>query len=69
MLDRDRLLILDIFVGPHQTFWNAPPPTYLALRTMERGVPCNYRVREEETKRQIFGLMCRGVRLWSFSGS
>ena len=34
-----------------------------------RGDPCNYRVREEETKRQRFGLMYRGGRLWSFAGS
>ena len=33
------------------------------------GDPCNYRVREEETKRQRFGLMYRGGRLWSFAGS
>ena len=32
-------------------------------------VLCNYQMREEETERQIFGLMCRGGRLWSFAGS
>ena len=31
-----------------------------------RGVPCDYLVREEGTKRLIFGLMCRGGRLWSY---
>ena len=34
-----------------------------------RGDPCNYRVREEETKRPIFGLTCGGGRLCSFAGS
>ena len=33
------------------------------------GVPSNYWVCEEEMKRQIFGLMCRGGRLWLFAGS
>ena len=60
------LLIPDTFVGSRRTIWN--PPTYLALKTMEPGVPCNYRVQEEETK-CLFGLMCRGGRLWSFFGS
>ena len=36
---------------------------------MERGVPCNYHVWEEEMKRQISCLMYRGGRLWLFSGS
>ena len=36
---------------------------------MELGAPCNYRVWEEEMKRQISCLMYRGGRLWLFSGS
>ena len=31
-----------------------------------RSVPCNYQVREEETRSQIFGLMCRDGGLGSF---
>ena len=34
-----------------------------------RGVSCNYRVREEEMKRHILGLMWSGGLLWSFAGS
>ena len=32
-------------------------------------VSCKDSMQEEEAKGQIFGLMCRGARLWSFVGS
>ena len=43
-----------------------PSPTLIwhwSVSFQNWGVPCNYRVREEETKRQIFGSMCRVSRL------
>ena len=55
------LLILDTFVDPPlplQIFWLCQEYVF-----QNRGVLCNYRVWEEETKRKIFGLMFRGGRL------
>ena len=69
-------LLIYFCLGRRWAIWTptlhpSPPPitTYLVLKTMERGVPCNYWVREKETKREIFALICRGGRLWSFRGS
>ena len=70
------LLILDTFVCPHPTIWIPPQNTHTHTLIwhceeyvfQNRGVPCNYRVREGETKRQIFDLMYRGGGLWSFAG-
>ena len=69
-----RLLILDTFVGPRATIRTPLPTTLLMWHCEEYGfqnrdVSCNYRVQEEEKKRQIFGLMYRGGLLWSFAGS
>ena len=46
-------------------------PSRTAFVFQNRGSVCNYRVWEEETKRQLFGLMYKGKggRLWSFAGS
>ena len=34
-----------------------------------QGSHCNYQVREEETKRQLYELMWKGGSLWFFAGS
>ena len=58
------LLILDTFAGRRPIIqiplliWHCQENVF-----QNRGVPCNYLVREEGMKRQIFGLMYRGVRL------
>ena len=73
LIKRPYLLIVDTFVGPRLTI--RIPYTHAHLIGTEeyvsqnRGVPWNYRVWEEETKRQIFGLICRGGCLWLFAGS
>ena len=41
----------------------------IAYVFQNRGGPCNYRLQEEEMKRQLFGLMCKGGRLWLFAGN
>ena len=43
-------------------------PSLIVYAFQNRGVPCNYWVREEEMKRQLFRLMCRGGHLWPFAG-
>ena len=51
----------DTFVGPRPTM-HTPPHLFGTVKSIDR-------VLEEETKHQIFGLMCRGDRLWSFAES
>ena len=76
LLHQQFLSILIHFCRP--PFYAAPsPPTHTRTKLFgtedyvfhDRRVLCNYQMREEETERQIFGLMCRGRRLWSFAGS
>ena len=68
------LLILDTFVGPHSTIRTPTPQHALIWHCEEyvfqiRGVSCNYRLREEETKLRIFGLMCWVAVCGRFAGS
>ena len=74
MIKIPRLLKLDTFVGPHPTI-PTPLPSLIwhceEYVFQNQGIPCNYWLREEETKHQ--GLMCSGGRLrlfadglWSF---
>ena len=43
----------DPFPPQHALIWHCEEYVF-----QNRGVPCNYRLREEETKLRIFGLMC-----------
>ena len=55
------LLILNTFVGPSAAIRTPLPPAHLFgtedFVFQNWTVPCNYGVEEEETKRQIFGLI------------
>ena len=71
LIKSPRLLMLDIFVSlrpiiltPFPFIWHCEEYVFQNV-----GVPCNYRVREEETKRQTFGLLCRVGRLLAVSVS
>ena len=44
-------------------------PSLNAYVFQNRGSPCNYRVREDEKKLRLFGLMYKGGCLWLFVGS
>ena len=58
---------IDTLVSPHTTIQTTPHFQFIwhcqEYGFRNRGVPCNYGMREEETKCKIFGLMCRG---WLF---
>ena len=71
LIKTPRLLILDIFVGPTQLFGPSTPLIWYFEEYVfqNRDDPRNNRVREKEMKRQIFGLIYRSVRLWSFASS
>ena len=72
LIKMPRLLTLDTCVGPRPTIRIPPSSPPLVCHCEEYifqngSVPCNYLVREKETKRQ--GLLYRGGRFWLFAGS
>ena len=59
-----------IFLAPHRYCESKrQSPSLTAYVFQILGSPCNYQVWEEKIKHQLFGLMCKGDRLWSFAGS
>ena len=55
LIKTSRSLILKTNYSDPPLIWHCEEYVF-----QNQGVPCNYRVLEEETKHQIFGLICKG---------